>query len=89
MKAGGAERRGEVEGKRDLLVEKVKDDLEEISHLEQEEARLSKVEQQVNTLQQEKINLQARSKLLEEKREKAKAACCFSCCFSSPEPSSP
>ena len=67
LKAGGAERRGEVEGKRDLLVEKVKDDLEEISHLEQEEASLSKVEQQANTLHQEKTNLQARFKLLEEK----------------------
>ena len=67
LKAGGAGRRGEVERERDLLREKTRSTLEEMNHLEQEEASLSKVEQQANTLQQEQSNLEARVKLLEEK----------------------
>ena len=65
--AGGAERRGEVERERDLLQEKLRKTQEETKHLELEEASLAMVEQQVNTLQQEKANLQARFRLLEEK----------------------
>merc|ERR1711874_645395 len=65
LKAGGAERRGEVEGKRDLLVEKVKDAVCCLQKkLETAEERKQELERKVGNLEIENDKLVKGEKFL-------------------------